>query len=203
MKSSDALRKDEIKRLRKRVLSACDKTPWLKGSVPVFGSGPVPCPVMVVGEAPGRTETEEGLPFVGRAGAYLTGVLDDVFGGMGTGGKSRDGIYITNVVKVWPHLKTKRLKTRPPTKKEEAFFLKYLLDEIEIVGPKVIVAVGKTAFTALAPGEAFRPGTWAAGPGGLPVMPVYHPAYILRRLKSLDESTRELKRALRKVKRKL
>jgi DNA polymerase len=189
-----ANKKDELDRLKKRVESALKRTAM--GFTPVFGSGPVPCPVMLVGEAPGRTETELGLPFVGRAGVYLVKNLEEVFG------RTRDELYITNVVKVWPHIKTKRLKTRPPTKKEEAFFLKYLLEEIEIVDPLVIVAVGKTAFTALAPGEVFRPNIWAEGPGGRQVMPVYHPAYILRKQKSISESTRALRAALRKVKKK-
>jgi DNA polymerase len=187
-------KKEELRRLRKRVEAALGRTAM--GFTPVFGSGPAPCPVMLIGEAPGRNETEQGLPFVGRAGVYLVKNLEEVFD------RSRDELYITNVVKVWPHIKTKRLRTRPPTKKEEAFFLKYLYEEIEIVAPKVIVAVGKTAFTALAPGEVFRPNIWAEGPGGRPVMPVYHPAYILRKQKSLAESTRALRAALRKVKEK-
>lgn len=145
---------------------------------------------MVVGEAPGRNEVAEGKPFVGKAGAFLVAILEEVFG------CNRDAIYITNVVKLWPHLKTKRLKTRPPSLEEKALFTPYLLEEIEIVDPLVIIAVGKTAFSALAPDRVFTPGLLVKGVCGRDVMPVYHPAYILRKQRSLDEMTRDLKAAL-------
>ncbi len=145
---------------------------------------------MVIGEAPGRNEVAGGKPFVGKAGAFLVSILEEVFG------FGRDAIYITNVVKLWPHLKTKRLKTRPPSIQEKALFTPYLLEEIELVDPRVIIAVGKTAFTAVAPDQVFTPGLWVKGVCGRDVMPVYHPAYILRKQKSLQEMTRDLKAAL-------
>ena len=190
-------RKREIESLRRRIRRACRRSPDFKDTVPVFGTGPVPCSLMVVGEAPGRVETREGRPFVGRAGKFFVSILEDVFG------KKRDDIYITNVVKVWPTIKTKRLKTRTPTKKEEEFFRPFLTEEIRIVNPRVIVAVGKTAFSALVPGGEFRPGAWTEGPEGFSVMPVYHPAYLLRQQKKLKEHTDELKSALGKVRRRL
>ncbi len=159
----------------------------------VFSTGPVPCPLMVVGEAPGRNEVAEGKPFVGKAGAFLVSILEEVFG------FGRESIYITNVVKLWPHLKTKRLNTRPPATVEKALFIPYLLEEIEIVDPLVIIAVGKTAFSAVVPDRVFTPGLWVKGVCGRDVMPVYHPAYILRRQRSLSEMTRDLKAALGKA----
>lgn len=164
----------------------------LSGQAPVFSSGHSASPVMVIGEAPGREETREGRPFVGRAGRFFIEILE------GSLGLSREDIYITNVVKVWPVVETKRLRTRKPTADEEAFFRPCLMEEIRLVAPKAIVAVGKTAFQALLPGGEFVPGRWT-DLQGIPVMPVYHPAYILRRLKSLAESTAALRKALSQV----
>ncbi len=161
----------------------------LAGQVPVFSSGSCDSPVMVIGEAPGREETREGRPFVGRAGRFFIGILEAALA------LERDEIYITNAVKFWPVVETKRLKTRKPTATEEALFHPCLMEEIRIVAPRVIVAVGKTAFSALLPDKEFVPGRWAELKG-VAVMPVYHPAYMLRRLKSLDESTAALKEAL-------
>ncbi len=183
--------------LFKRVSRASEGAPELEDAPLVFSTGPAPSALMIVGEAPGRNEVAEGKPFVGKAGAFLVSILEEVFG------CGRDAIYITNVVKLWPHLKTKRLKTRPPTTEERALFTPYLLEEIELVDPRVIIAVGKTAFSALAPDRAFTPGLWVKGGGkgvcGRDVMPVYHPAYILRRQRSLSETTRDLKAALREA----
>lgn len=187
-------KKFALKRLFHSLRSASARAAGFKPAALVFGDGPVPCGVMVVGEAPGRDETRLGKPFVGRAGKFLISVIKEVFK---TG---REDFYITNVVKVWPTVETRRLKTRKPTREEEEFFLPYLKKEIKIVGPRVILAVGKTAFSNLAPDKVFTPGVWVKVEGLL-IMPVYHPAYILRKQKNLKENTGELKAALRKVRR--
>jgi DNA polymerase len=106
----------ELKKLRKAVILACKKHPAFKGAVPVFGEGPCPCDIMIVGEAPGRKETELKKPFVGRAGGFFTALFQDALK------RPREKIYITNVVKVWLRIETRRGRTRPPTKKEESFF---------------------------------------------------------------------------------
>lgn len=152
---------------------------------------------MVIGEAPGREETKLKTPFVGKAGRFLVGILREVFG------LPREKFYITNVVKIWPVIETKRKKTRPPTRDEVRFFIPFLQKEIEIVSPAVIIAVGKTAFCVVAPDEDFAPGAWVAGYNGIPVMPVYHPAYILRKQRALAKNTNELKKALKKVRTRL
>ncbi len=177
----------------KRLFKNLSKAPRLKGATLVFGSGPCPCKLMVVGEAPGRDEVKLKTPFVGKAGSFFVGILKEVFG------LPREEFYITNTVKFWPVIETKRLKTRPPTPDEVKFFTPFLEKEIRAVSPEAIIAVGKTAFSAVAPGSAFVPGGWVAGYGGIPVMPVYHPAYILRKQRELGKNTKELKKALRKV----
>lgn len=191
MPSSD--RTKDIERIRAEITRACLSHKAFADAVPVFGQGRAPCTVMVVGEAPGRDETRLGVPFVGKAGQFLISMLRDVFK------KEREDFYITNVVKVWPTIDTKRKKTRKPTPEEEEFFRPFLMEEIRVVGPNAVIAVGKTAFSALVPGAAFKPGEWASC-GGLPVMPVYHPSYLLRRQKSLEEAAESFKDALIKVK---
>ncbi|MBI5492822.1 MAG: uracil-DNA glycosylase [Deltaproteobacteria bacterium] len=185
-----------MERLRSKITRACAQRAEFRDSSPVFGDGPVPCGLMVIGEAPGRDETRFGRPFVGRAGGFFVAILEESFG------MKREGFYITNVVKVWPNLPTKRKKTRKPLKEEEEFFIPFLEEEIKMVAPRVILAVGRTAFSALAPDKDFIPGEWAER-DGVPVMPVYHPSYILRKQKSLQESLKALKKSLGKVRRKL
>ncbi|MBI5345434.1 MAG: uracil-DNA glycosylase [Deltaproteobacteria bacterium] len=186
-----------MQRLRKRITAACMRSVDFRDALPVFGEGPLPCRLMIVGEAPGRTETRLKKPFVGRAGKFLEYLLKE---GLRSG---RDEVYITNVVKVWPHIKTARLKTRKPAPEEERFFIPYLKEEIGIVRPEVIVAVGKTAFSALSPGEEFRNGVWSKGVAKPMIMPIYHPAYVLRQQRKLKENTEYLIEALRKVKRRI
>jgi len=185
-----------MERLRRSIARAAARRPGLGDATLVFGEGPVPSEVMIIGEAPGRMETKELRPFVGRAGRFFVAVLEEVFG------RPRETFYITNVVKFWPTTPSARLRTRPPTQEERDFFIPHLEREVEIVSPRVIVAVGRTAFSALAPGSDFTPGSWAATARAVPVMPVYHPSYILRKGKTLGENTRLLKAALRKAKRK-
>lgn len=195
MPSKDRMK--ELSRLRSSLERACAEDPMFKDAVVVFGCGPAPCALMVVGEAPGRDETRLRTPFVGRAGSFFVAVLEEVFG------RKRDGFYITNTVKVWPTIKTRRLRTRKPDSAEVEFFLPYLRKEIETVAPQVILAVGKTAFSTLAPGLEFAPGRWAEYPGGVLIMPVYHPSYILRRQKDLKNNTVRLKEALGRARKKI
>lgn len=185
-----------LKALNERVGAALLDDPRLSDSIPVFGEGRAERALMVIGEAPGRDETRLGRPFVGKAGTFFISALEEA-----TGFK-REAVYITNAVKVWPHLKTKRLKTRPPTDDERAFFLPFLEEEIEAVAPEVIIAVGKTAFRALLPVGEFVPGRWASY-RSIKVMPVYHPAYVLRRRKRMEQGIEELKEALLEVKKAL
>jgi len=162
------------------------------GARPVLGEGPVPCPLMVIGEAPGREETRAERPFVGRGGSFFIEVFERA-SGMGRG-----EAYITNAVKVWPFVETVRLKTRRPFKEELELFAPFLLEEIRLVDPAVIIAVGKTALSVLLPGEPFEPGRWRSFDGRA-LVAVYHPSYLLRRGRRLPESTRELEIALREA----
>lgn len=134
----------------------------------VFARGNPESPLVFVGEGPGYHEDQEGLPFVGAAGQ----LLDRMIAAMGFG---RDEVYICNVVKCRPP------DNRTPKAEEAKACETFLVPQLEIVAPKVIVALGRTAaenLGCLEPGRAWR-GTWRAW-RGIPVMPTYHPAFLLR-----------------------
>lgn len=137
----------------------------------VFGSGNPKASVIFIGEAPGRDEDLQGEPFVGRAGQLLTKIIEAM-------GMKRSDVYITNIVKSRPP------ENRVPTEEEIAKCIPFLNRQIEVIKPKIIVTLGATAILSLLNlhGEAkigdLR-GTWQDF-NGIPVMPTYHPAFLLR-----------------------
>jgi len=138
----------------------------------VFGNGPVPCDLMLIGEAPGAEEDLQGLPFVGRAGQLLTQILGSV------GIKRPDDIYIANTVKCRPP------ENRAPQADEQAACAPYLEAQIKFVKPKIILLAGAPAVKAILksdqPMTGLR-GKWTKLPGTeIAVMPIFHPAYLLR-----------------------
>ncbi len=142
----------------------------------VFGVGNVHADLMLVGEAPGMDEDREGKPFVGKAGQLLTKIID-------TMGLSRDRIYIGNVLKCRPDTPGRSFGNRKPTPMEMQTCWPYLMEQIKIIRPRVLVALGTTAVDGLL-GEKSLGITRLRGRfqdfRGIPVMPTYHPAYVLR-----------------------
>ncbi len=136
----------------------------------VFSDGSPLARVMFVGEAPGADEDAQGIPFVGRAGQLLTKMIE---GGMGL---SRKEVYIANVLKCRPP------GNRNPEPEEIASCRGYLEAQIDLVRPEVIVALGKFAAQFLLETEEgimkLR-GKWGVF-RGIPVMPTYHPSFLLR-----------------------
>jgi len=138
----------------------------------VFGVGAQAAPWLFVGEGPGADEDEVGDPFVGQAGKLLDGMLASI--GLARGRE----VYIANVVKCRPP------GNRTPTPEESRACAPFLDRQIELLGPKLIVALGKTAATRLLGTEASlaslrgRPHRYR----GTPVVVTYHPAYLLRTL---------------------
>lgn len=142
----------------------------------VFGTGDVSADILFCGEAPGADEEQSGQPFVGKAGQ----LLDKIISAMGL---SREGVYITNILK-WRPQHEKPYGNRPPTNEEMQFCLPYLEAQIEVVRPKVIVALGNTAVSGLLGPDPRRKmgsvrGTWAQFKE-IPLMITFHPAYLLR-----------------------
>jgi len=152
------------------LIGECRKCKLCEGRAnTVPGEGPATARLVVIGEGPGKTEDETGRPFVGRAGELLTKILDAIK-------LPRDQVFICNVVKCRPP------ENRLPQYDEIAACLPYLYRQIELVKPKVILAMGGTAAqsvlnTKLSLGalrnqvHRFR---------GTPVIVTYHPAALLR-----------------------
>ena len=143
----------------------------------VYGEGDACAQLMVVGEGPGETEDKLGRPFVGRAGELLDRMLLAI-------DLPRDAVYICNTVKCRPTLDTgARLANRAPTPDEMKNCRPYLDEQIEIIRPRVILALGAPAAKSFM-GERFsitkQRGQWYDGPSGIPVIATFHPAYILR-----------------------
>lgn len=156
-----------------KLAQSCTRCPLAKvRKKVVFGNGPVPCDLMLIGEAPGADEDEQGLPFVGRAGKLLTQILESV------GIKRPDDIYIANTVKCRPP------ENRAPLATEQAACAPFLQAQIRLVQPKIILLAGSPAVKAIlkidAPITSLR-GQWTKLPGTeIAVMPLFHPAYLLR-----------------------
>ena len=136
----------------------------------VFGVGNPQAKLMFIGEGPGRDEDLQGEPFVGRAGQLLTDIITK---GMGL---KRQDVYIANVVKCRPP------ENRNPEPDEVASCEPFLKKQIDLVRPKIIIALGKFAVQTLlqtkAPITKLR-GNWHSY-HGIKLMPTFHPAYLLR-----------------------
>jgi len=157
----------------------------------VFGEGSASSGLMFIGEGPGSEEDRSGRPFVGQAGQLLDGMIQAL-------GLSRESVYIANVVKCRPP------GNRDPEDNEMAACAPFLDRQIDLLEPRVIVALGRIAAQRLLatskPISALR-GKWAAY-RGIPLLPTFHPAYLLRSptekravwddLKRVREKLREL-----------
>lgn len=142
----------------------------------VFGEGNPEASVMFIGEGPGKDEDAQGRPFVGKAGQLLTAVIEK---GMKL---KRSDVYIANVVKCRPTVNLELKRDRPPDDEETAACGPFLKRQIEIINPKVIVTLGNPSTKFLVnPKEGITKvhGVWHLY-NNIPVMPTFHPSYILR-----------------------
>jgi len=137
----------------------------------VFGEGPARADWLFIGEAPGQQEDRQGKPFVGRAGGLLTQMLLAL-------GQSREQVFIANILKCHP------LGNRDPLPDELAACEPFLLQQITLLQPKVIVALGRISAQALLKSEQplgrMRGQVYRYGPNDTPLIVTYHPAYLLR-----------------------
>jgi uracil-DNA glycosylase family 4 len=167
---------DKLAAVQTRV-SACVKCPNLASSrtQTVFGVGSPDAEIMFIGEAPGADEDAQGEPFVGRAGQLLTKIIRAM-------GFAREEVYIANILKCRPDTPGSSYGNRAPTPREMQTCRPYLMEQIDIIRPKVIVALGAVAVEGLlgtrAPMRELR-GRWDSF-NGTPLMVTYHPAYLLR-----------------------
>ncbi|OCQ98253.1 uracil-DNA glycosylase [Nostoc sp. MBR 210] len=136
----------------------------------VVGRGNLKAPIMIVGEAPGQSEDETGLPFVGRSGQLLEKILASV------NLTTEQDVYIGNINKCRPP------NNRVPTPNEMAACIPYLLEQIRLIDPKIILLTGATAVKGLTgekQGITKIRGQWIEWEGRL-CMPIFHPSYLLR-----------------------
>lgn len=156
---------------------ACVKCPHLVKSRTqvVFGVGNPKAELMFVGEAPGADEDLQGEPFVGKAGQLLTKIIQAM-------AFSRDDVYIANVLKCRPDMPPGSTGNRKPRPEEMRTCLPWLEEQIKLIKPRVMIALGATAIEGLLgntePVGRLR-GRWLDF-HGIPVMTTYHPAYLLR-----------------------
>ena len=181
--------------------ASCRACPlWKNATQTVFGEGPPDAEIMFVGEQPGDKEDREGHPFVGPAGLLLDRALAEA-------GVDRSRVYVTNAVK---HFKFeprgKRRLHKRPNASEIKICRRWLLDEIEVIHPRLIVALGATAAQGLAgrpiPVGANR-GTVLDLEGGLRAFVTIHPSSLLRVEDEEDRRSRyaEFVKELRSVER--
>lgn len=143
----------------------------------VYGEGDPCARLMLVGEGPGETEDRTGRPFVGRAGELLDKMLAAI-------DIARSDVYICNTVKCRPTLgDPPQLRNRPPDPAEMTNCRPYLDEQIEIIRPQIILALGAPAAKTFL-GKAFsitrERGRWHDGPFGSALIVTFHPAYVLR-----------------------
>lgn len=156
----------------KNHIGKCDMCPQLAAYRKniVFGAGNPNADVMFIGEAPGRDEDIQGMPFVGRSGRLLTDIIEK---GMKI---KRDDVYIANILKCRPP------NNRDPLPSEEQNCTPFLNKQLDIIQPKVIIALGKYAAQYLL--NSTIPIGKLRGRfheyKNIPVMPTYHPAYLIR-----------------------
>ncbi len=140
----------------------------------VFGEGPLDAKCVIVGEAPGQDEDEQGRPFVGRAGQLLTDILEK------GAGIPRNSVYIMNVVKCRPPDPEKT--NRPPTFEETFACSGHLEAQLALLHPEIVVAMGNTSTQWLLHtkiGITKLRGKWLDW-RHIKLLPMYHPSYILR-----------------------
>jgi DNA polymerase len=149
----------------------------------VFGVGSPRAKLMFVGEAPGRDEDIQGIPFVGRAGQLLTKMIEAI-------GLTRDEVYIANVIKCRPP------ENRSPEPDEIASCEPFLLRQFDAIRPKVLVALGSVAMKVLLKSDA--PISRLRGKvldyRGAKLVPTFHPAFLLRSPDKKREAWEDLKK---------
>jgi uracil-DNA glycosylase family 4 len=153
----------------------------------VFARGGGSSGIVFVGEGPGEEEDRQGLPFVGPAGQ----LLDRMIAAMQLG---RDDVYVCNIVKCRPP------KNRKPEADEMARCMPFLDEQLSIIAPRVIIALGATAVQGLlgtTEGITRLRGQWKLWRGKVPVMPTFHPAYLLRTPQAKRDVWKDLQEVLR------
>jgi uracil-DNA glycosylase len=183
--SEDKVKDDTLPKIREDI-GECTRCKLHKGrNKIVFGDGSAKAQLVFIGEGPGADEDAQGLPFVGRAGKLLTQMIEAM-------GLQRKDVYICNVVKCRPP------ENRTPEPDEVATCSPYLLRQVDVINPKVIVCLGAVAAKTLLQTNRgitqFR-GQWLEW-RGRKLMATYHPAYLLRNPNAKGEVWKDLQKVM-------
>ena len=166
----------ELENIKKKVINCKKCDLYRTRTNPVFGNGKNNSEIFFIGEAPGRNEDKQGLPFVGRAGRILDELLDSI-------NIDRNNVYISNIIKCRPP------KNRNPKKNEIKICSKYLNEQLDIIKPKIIIPLGNYASMFIL--EKFGYGvdkisnihskifTYESKYGEIKIIPMYHPAAVI------------------------
>ena len=167
--------------------TACELHKGRTHAVP--GEGPVSAEIMFIGEAPGRNEDLQGRPFVGQAGKLLEELLGEI-------GLTREDVWIGNVVKCRPP------ENRDPRPEEIAACAGYLERQIALLDPKVIATLGRYSMEKFFPGAKItRVHGQAKREGQRVLIPLYHPAYVLRNMAAMPDAVRDMQKIPRLLER--
>jgi DNA polymerase len=167
--------------------TACELHKGRTRAVP--GEGPVNAEIMFIGEAPGRNEDLQGRPFVGQAGKLLEELLAEI-------GLTRNDCWIGNVVKCRPP------ENRDPRPEEIAACAGYLERQIALLDPKVIATLGRYSMEKFFPGAKItRVHGQARREGQRVLIPLYHPAYVLRNMAAMPDAVRDMQKIPRLIER--
>jgi DNA polymerase len=137
----------------------------------VMGDGSLDADIVFIGEAPGKNEDLQGLPFVGAAGKFLNEMLASI-------GLARSDVYITNIVKYRPP------NNRDPLPEEKEAFWPYLLKQLQVIQPKLLITLGRHSMEYFLPGKRIgevhgQPKRITFGTQKLVILPLFHPAAAL------------------------
>lgn len=169
------------------VCTACELHKGRTRAVP--GEGPINAEIMFIGEAPGRNEDQQGRPFVGQAGKLLEELLGEI-------GLTREDVWIGNVVKCRPP------ENRDPRPEEIAACAGYLERQIALLQPKVIATLGRFSMEKFFPGAKItRVHGQARRDGRRVLIPLYHPAYVLRNMNAKPDAVRDMRKIPRLLER--
>ncbi len=162
---------DKLNEIKQKCLS-CDKCSLCHSKTNTVFSAGVPNPkIMLIGEAPGYYEDQQGEPFVGKAGKLLDQILGCV------GFSRKENIYICNTLKCRPP------ENRDPLPEEKEACWEYLKAQVDIIQPRIILLCGRVAVNSFIDtklGITKLRGKWFEGPHFSKMMPIFHPSYLLR-----------------------
>lgn len=189
--NSDKKQDDISERLDilKRQIENCTKCSLnLNRKQIVFGAGNIDAELLFVGEGPGEEEDMQGLPFVGRAGKLLTDIITAM-------GLKRDDVYICNAVKCRPP------GNRTPTDEEILLCNPYLMEQIELIKPEIIVALGAVSIKALFKSREsiFALRGKFLNLNGIKVMPTFHPGFLLRNPSYKKHTWEDMKHVMKEM----